>query len=151
MSEFEVRPINSLLSVDLSHLVSESKELGFRFLERLVNDFKEGKNTFNKEGEAIYGVYKKQGDLIAIGGLNRDPYSNPLKVGRLRRFYVAKAYRRNGIGSLLLNKIILDAKNHFEVMVLHTDTMEAGRFYTAYGFSENDEDPNSTHYLNLKP
>jgi GNAT superfamily N-acetyltransferase len=135
--------------MDVTHLVNESKELGFRFLERLVTDYREGRNTFNQPGEALYGVYNEFNELVAIGGLNIDPNYNNLKVGRLRRFYVAKDYRRKGIGSLLLNKIRLDAKRHFETLVLHTDTVQADRFYLAYGFKKNLDDPNSTHYLNL--
>ncbi|MGA5691643.1 GNAT family N-acetyltransferase [Cytobacillus pseudoceanisediminis] len=92
------------------------------FLERLVNDYENGTNNFNKPGESLYGLYNKEGVLIAIGGLNIDPFSNDEKVGRLRRFYVSKDYRRNGLGRLLLTQIINDAKHFYKVLVLHTDT-----------------------------
>jgi hypothetical protein len=88
MKEFEVKQIINLFCVDLTHLVKESKEEGFRFLERLVSDYKNGTNNFNKPGEFLYGMFNKEGVLIAIGGLNIDPYSNEQRIGRLRRFYV---------------------------------------------------------------
>ena len=32
-------------------------------------------------------------------GLNEDPYTENNKIGRLRRFYISKDYRRIGLGS----------------------------------------------------
>ncbi|WP_404815121.1 GNAT family N-acetyltransferase [Psychrobacillus glaciei] len=86
---------------------------------------------------------------MAVGGLNIDPFSDNQKVGRLRRFYVAKEYRRRAVGSLLLNEIISDAKNYFEIIVLHTETEQAAKFYNVFGFIDNCTFPGSTHYLNL--
>nr|WP_235190072.1 GNAT family N-acetyltransferase [Bacillus gaemokensis] len=39
---------------------------------------------------------------MALGGLNIDPFSSEQEIGRLRRFYVSRDYRRKGIGKLLL-------------------------------------------------
>lgn len=149
MSDYTVIPIDDLLAVDLSHLVEESKTDGFRFLERLVKDYQSGDNTFHQPGERLLGVYKGN-VLVAIGGLNVDPFSEDVKVGRLRRFYVAKDHRRRRIGSLLIDAIIEGASDYFDVLVLHTDTEQAGTFYKAYGFSEDRRYPNATHSLILK-
>lgn len=149
MEEFKVKQLKSLVNIDLTHLVKESKNEGFRFLERLVNDYKNGTNNFNKPGESLYGLFNKKGVLIAIGGLNIDPFSNDEKVGRLRRFFVSRDYRRNGLGRLLLTQIINDAKHFFKVLVLHTDTEQGDKFYTSFGFSKENIYPNSTHYLSL--
>ncbi|WP_410982849.1 GNAT family N-acetyltransferase [Bacillus cereus] len=79
-------------------------------------------------GECLYGVF--QGEvLIGIGGINQDPYTKAKAVGRLRRFYISKAYRRKGIGNLLLKKILSDAKKHFQIVVLYTDTEQGSQFY----------------------
>jgi GNAT superfamily N-acetyltransferase len=44
--------------------------------------------------------------LIAIGGLNHDPYHDAQeKIGRLCRFYIHPQYRRKGIGAYLLEYI----------------------------------------------
>ncbi len=134
MEDFKVIKLKSLFHIDLTHLVKESKEEGFRFLERLVNDYENGTNKFNNHGESLYGLFNKEGVLIAIGGLNIDPFSNDEKVGRLRRFYVSNDYRRNGIGRLLLSQIIYDAKNFFKVLVLYTDTEQGDKFYNSLGF-----------------
>ncbi|MBG9545813.1 GNAT family N-acetyltransferase [Cytobacillus firmus] len=149
MEDFKVMQLKSLFHIDLTHLVKESKAEGFRFLERLVNDYENGTNRFNNPGESLYGLFNKEGVLIAIGGLNIDPFSNDEKVGRLRRFYVSNDYRRNGLGRFLLSQIIYDAKNFYKVLVLHTDTEQGDKFYTSLGFSKENNYPNSTHYLSL--
>ncbi|QKE75682.1 GNAT family N-acetyltransferase [Arthrobacter citreus] len=149
MEELEVKQIKNLLYVDLTFLVKESKDEGFRMVERLVNDYKNGTNTFNNLGEVLFGVFNEKGELVAVGGLNKDPFSNKQYIGRLRRFYVSKEYRRNGIGSLLLKRIINEAKKYYKVLVLHTNTEQADKFYTSLGFSKENRFLNSTHCLNM--
>lgn len=56
MEEFEIRNIDNLLNHDITRLLIQSKEEGFRFVERLVNDYKNGSNTFTNEGEAFLYV-----------------------------------------------------------------------------------------------
>ena len=150
MTDVSIKPIHRLTCEHISHLVSESKHEGFRFLERLVKDYTSGDNTFNKLGERLYGVYDRDGHLIAVGGINQDPYSGDSSLGRLRRFYVLKDYRRRGVGRLLVNKILNDAKSYFTTVVLKTDTLQADRFYQSLGFQKGDRFPNSTHFYIFK-
>jgi len=147
MGNYTVKEIDNLFKFDLDSLVKQSKEEGFRFVERLVNDYKNGNNTFHKTGEGLFAVLSEEGKLVAIGGLNKDPFSNEHNIGRLRRFYVSKEYRRNGIGSLLLKKIFSEAKKYYKILVLHTDTEQADKFYTSIGFAKKNLYPNSTHYM----
>lgn len=147
---FEVRKINNLSQVDINTLISESIKEGFNFIKRLVNDYETGDNRFSLSGEALYGVFALNGGLVAIGGLNQDPFSKQPSIGRLRRFYVRKRYRRMGVGKLLLELILSKADPHFHVIVLHSDTMEADRFYVSFGFQKGEYFPNSTHFLLLK-
>lgn len=147
MSTYEVKRLNNLLDYDLDCLVMQSKEEGFRFLERLVNDYKDGSNTFEHSGEGIFGVFNEVGILVAIGGLNKDPFSNRKYIGRLRRFYVSKEYRKNGIGTLLVKRIIDEAKKYYKILVLHTDTEQADKFYSSVGFSKGNLYPYSSHFM----
>ncbi len=149
MRRYDVKHINNLFNFNLDGLVQQSKEEGFHFVERLVNDYKNGSNTFKHFGEGLFGVCNEEDELVAIGGLNRDPFSNEQYIGRLRRFYVSKAYRRNGIGSLLVQRIIDEAKGYYKILVLHTDTEQADEFYTSIGFSKEDLYPNSSHLMEL--
>jgi GNAT superfamily N-acetyltransferase len=150
MGKYEVKQIDYLLDCELNHLIKESKEDGFRFVERLVNDYQNGTNTFNHFGEGLFGIFNNDGALIGIGGLNIDPFSNDLSIGRIRRFYVRKAYRRNGIGSLLVNTIIEEAKRYYHILVLHTDTEQGDKFYSSLGFSKGNLYPKSSHFMVLK-
>ncbi|WP_366925838.1 GNAT family N-acetyltransferase [Acinetobacter sp.] len=78
---------------------------GFYFLHRLEQDLKIGENCFNQFGEALFVVYEQK-HLIAIGGLNHDPYHGAQeKIGRLCHFYIHPQYRRKGIGAYLLEYI----------------------------------------------
>ncbi|PFG03513.1 GNAT family N-acetyltransferase [Bacillus sp. es.034] len=147
MGKYRVVTITNLLEHEVNTLVQESKEEGFRFVERLLNDYQDGTNCFNKQGEALYGIYSEEDELLAVGGLNVDPTS--AETGRVRRFYVKKEYRNEGIGTLLLKQIILDAKRSFRVLVLNTDTEKADHFYTSFGFTKGNRYPNSTHYLDI--
>ena len=145
-----IRPIHSLACEHVSHLVNESKSEGFRFLERLVKDYTSGDNTFNKMGERLYGAYDSAGKMIAVGGINQDPYSKRASAGRLRRFYVLKDERRRGIGRRLAKKILSEAGRHFSVVVLKTDSPQADRFYRSLGFQKGDRFPYSTHFYIFK-
>jgi len=145
----EIRVIKDLDTVDLSLLLEQSKKEGYRFLERLVHEYQAGTNTFKKPGERLYGVFDDKNILVAIGGLNVDPYSEDSRVGRLRRFYVSANYRRTGVGSNLLKAIIARARTHFKVMVLHTDTEHGDRFYLSHGFLRVGMYPKSSHYIKL--
>lgn len=147
MEKYLVTKIRNLLNHDLHPLVQESKEEGFRFVERLLNDYREGTNRFNKQGEALYGIYDEEKKLVAVGGLNVDPSSSG--TGRVRRFYVKKECRNEGIGTLLLKQIILDARRSFGALVLNTDTVKADHFYTSFGFTKGNRYPNATHYLDI--
>ncbi|RTR36227.1 GNAT family N-acetyltransferase [Robertmurraya yapensis] len=150
MGKFEVKRISNLLDFDLNRFLEQSKKEGFRIVERLVTDYKNGSNTFNLIGESLFGVFNEEGLLVAIGGLNKDPFSKEQCIGRLRRFYVIKEYRRNGIGSLLVTKLIEEAKRYYEILVLHTDTEEADKFYTSLGFLKKNLYPSSSHYMEFK-
>jgi len=148
MKGYEVKRIKNLMDEDIQFLVDESQKEGFRFLQKLVNDYKDGSNTFNKPGEALYGVYDQDSAMIAVGGTNINPFSDDTHIGRVRRFYVARAYRREGIGTLLLEMLISEAENHFQIMVLNS-TPQADAFYTSNGFIKSVIYPKSTHYLLL--
>lgn len=144
-----LKEIDDLSKVDVSKLVEESEAEGYRFLKRLVSQYEDGTNTFNKTGEVLYGVWDQHDQLVAIGGLNRDPYSDKSGVGRLRRFYISQNARRQGIGTQLLNEIIEYGRGHFNELVVRTDSSIADAFYRANGFSADLGMPDATHSITL--
>ncbi|GAK04001.1 acetyltransferase, GNAT family [Geomicrobium sp. JCM 19037] len=146
-----VRKLDRVSLSMLSLLVDESQREGFRFIRRLLRDYEEGTNRFDQLGECLVGAYASDGQLIAIAGLNTDPYCDATRVGRLRRFYVSRPYRRKGTGTLMLESIIQYAKPNYDVLTLYTDSKKADRFYTSFGFSRlaQHRSTNTSHYLYL--
>lgn len=132
---------------DLAPLVEESEREGFRFLARLRREFDDGTNRFDAPGEALLGCHRGA-ELVAVGGLNRDPYSPEPRVGRLRHLYVSPAFRRRGVGRALVDALVAAARPHFGVLLLRTDTPAAARFYEARGFAAVAS-PHSTHRMVL--
>ena len=132
---------------DLAPLVEESEREGFRFLARLRREFEEGGNRFDAPGEALLGCRRDAG-LIAVGGLNRDPYSPEPRAGRLRHLYVSAAFRRCGVGRTLVDALVAAARPHFGVLLLRTDTRAAAQFYEALGFAPVAS-PHATHRMVL--
>ncbi|MGE6541375.1 GNAT family N-acetyltransferase [Bacillus luti] len=149
MKDIHIQQIEDLMIYEHDYLVQESKDEGFHFLVKLISEYENKINTFNKTRECLYGIFQGE-KLIGIGGLNEDPYTENNKIGRLRRFYISKDYRRIGIGNLLLNRLLSHAEKYFQIVVLHTDTKQGDAFYTANGFVRGNMYKGSSHYKVLQ-
>ncbi len=146
---FTVERVEDLQAITISHLVKESETEGYRFLSRLVNDFQDGTNRFNKPGEALFSVHNEAGDVVAIGGVNQSPFSVDKQVARLQRFYVLDDARRQGVGSLLLKQIIDHSRATFNEVTIRTESSKADAFYRANGFELDDSASETTHVMQL--
>ncbi|PEW89469.1 GNAT family N-acetyltransferase [Bacillus cereus] len=149
LKDIHIQQIEDLMIYEHDYLVQESKDEGFNFLIKLISDYENKINTFNKTGECLYGIFQGE-KLIGIGGLNQDPYTENNKIGRLRRVYISKDYRRIGLGNLLLNRLLSHSEKYFKVVVLHTDTKQGDAFYTTNGFVKGELFKGSSHYKVLK-
>lgn len=208
---------------ELAPLRKRAAQEGFRFLDRLAEEYQSGANRFDGPGEALFGVYREAAprppipgeasvyaeafpqdwglggelpilgeapvvigklsqtwelggtapdvpgsgetspgelseaqrqtpdaqDWAAVGGLNSDPYLNDPQIGRVRRVYVVPEYRRRGVGRLLLNAIIAEARTHYRLLTLRTDTAEGAAFYETLGFQTKPAVEGATHWLDL--
>ena len=134
---------------DLEPLVQESLAQGLIFVERLAAEYADGSNRFDRPGEALFGVYSGP-SLIAVGGLNRDPYLGDAETGRVRHVYVLSAWRRRRAGSLLVRRIVEEARKHYSRLTLRTLNPEAHPFYLALGFCTEPPVPHATHHLDLE-
>lgn len=136
----------SALPPEILVLEAEAVTEGFRFLTRLVADWKNGSNRFDQPGECLFGAFRN-GQLIAIGGISNDPYVGP-DIGRLRRVYVARASRGQNVGQALVQQLLEYAARRFQVVRLSTDTPEGAAFYLRCGFQQIQEDF-ATHVKSL--
>jgi GNAT superfamily N-acetyltransferase len=119
-------------------LEAEAEGEGFSFIKRLVSDWHSGSNRFSAPGECLMGAFNDD-RLIAIGGLNIDPYMASADDGRLRHLYVSNTNRRQGIGAALVDRLLAHAKGRFAIVRLRTDTSAAADFYFKCGFRPSDD------------
>ena len=141
IERFEKLPMS-----ELTPMIDESVSQGFRFLTRLSTEWSSGENRFEKENEGFYGFWIEE-NLMAVGGLNIDPFSEDPRIGRLRRFYVKESQRRKGIGRRLVSHILEKAQSNFDCITLNTDTSLAARFYESLGFVRTSVSPSTSHKI----
>lgn len=126
-------------------LGEEARNQGYRFIDTLLGEWTSAKNRFEAPGEILCG-YLDQGLLVAVGGLNQDPFIQDPNVGRIRRVYVRSAWRNKGIGRALITTLLDHARMNFRCVRLRTENSEAARIYEKIGFSPID-DAHATHIL----
>jgi len=128
-----------------SALLEEAEAEGAVFLLRLRDEWHSGDNRFAANEECLLGVFS-HGELVAVGGISRDPYGPAPGLGRVRHVYVLKAHRRQGIGRALVAALLDRAKGGFTSLRLRTRNAEAARVYESLGFVRSDL-PDETHRL----
>jgi GNAT superfamily N-acetyltransferase len=131
---------------ELDHLVEESRAAGFDFLERFVREYRSGENRFENAGEAFFCARVDGGTVVGTGGLNLDPFAGDPSVGRVRRLYVAEAWRGQGIAAELTSTIIALARKSFRILQLRSTPLARG-LYESLGFHPVNGDPQVTHRL----
>jgi N-acetylglutamate synthase-like GNAT family acetyltransferase len=90
--------------------------------------------TYNKNGGAFI-VIEQQNELVATGGLLKLS-ENKFKI---RKMYVSKPYRNQGLGKHILEALLKEAKlKKAKEVVLETSKMmtKAILLYKSYGFEE---------------
>ncbi|MFN8529710.1 MAG: GNAT family N-acetyltransferase [Anaerolineae bacterium] len=144
----ELNPVKLTAPTDLEPLLQTSLDEGYTFLQRLWDEYQSGLSRFDDSGAALIGVYDTQ-QLIAIGGIHRDPYLNQPEIGRIQHVYVLPAYRRTGIGRRLVAALIAQARAQFTVLTLRTLTSHGDAFYQSLGFSAEPPYADATHWMRL--
>jgi GNAT superfamily N-acetyltransferase len=135
------------LPTGIRELSDEASTDGFRFMDNLWDDWEKGANRFDCPGETFRGIFQGL-RLLAVGGLNVDPYVAEAHTGRLRHVYVLKRVRRQGLASDIVRHLLVDARRSFRSVRLFTDTKDGAMFYEALGFMPS---PSSTasHEISL--
>jgi ribosomal protein S18 acetylase RimI-like enzyme len=139
--------LHDLTSPDVRVLVAESEAAGMRLVRRLVDEWHDGSNRFDRPGEALFGAWV-DARLVGVCGLNIDPYAGDDRVGRVRHLYVLVAARRLGVARTLMAEIFSAARGRFATLRLSTSNPAAARLYESLGFrpvSQRD----GTHVLSL--
>lgn len=146
--DYELIKINRHNVNMLEDLARDARQDGFRFVKRTIDEWLLRINEFSKPGESMNGILV-DGSIVAIGGLNVDPYLDDDSICRVRHVYVHRDHREKGYSKIILKRIIRDAKKKFRKIRLSTTSEIAAKLYQDLGFSEVKEHK-ATHAMNLK-
>ena len=135
------------LPPDIEVLAAEARSEGFGMLDALVKGFSDGSNRFDRDGELLLAAWDGS-ELVAVCGLNVDPYLSDPLIGRVRHLYVSSSHRNRGVGGALVGRIISEARGAFTKLRVRTRNSAAGAFYETLGFEPSNE-PDVTHILEL--
>lgn len=145
-----IAPLAALAPDASAPLLAASRAEGLRLVERLVGEYGSGANRFDQPGEVLLGAFA-DGQLVGVGGVNRDPYAHDERTGRLRHLYVLPPWRRRSVGRQLVAALRAQAPPHFALLRLRTTNPVAARFYRGLGFVSVAGDEFATHALDLQP
>lgn len=140
-----VRSFRSLPE-DISALLQVSREEGHALVERLVDEWADGSNRFDRPGESAFEA-RLGSRLVGVGGLNQDPYIDDPRVGRIRHLYVSPDVRGTGVGRALVQALVDHARGRFIRVRLRTTRTGVSEFYLGLGFEETPDERDSTHHL----
>lgn len=129
-------------------LRAESLAEGHDFVDRLVIGWEDGSNRFDRSGEVLLEV-RRGSDLVGVGGLNVDPYSDEAGLGRIRHVYLSPSVRGTGVGQSLVMELVDHAGKTFSRLRLRVAVPGAEGFYDRLGFRRTVDEPNATHDLLL--
>jgi N-acetylglutamate synthase-like GNAT family acetyltransferase len=146
LADLSVLAMDSIDSLD--DLAVDADADGCRMVSRLIQEWNDGINRFDQPGERIYCA-SGGGRVYGVCGLNRDPFAGDATIGRVRRLYVAAAFRKQGIASSLLRQLMADARMHFRALHLRTFDPVATAFYASLGFSKVAGNPECTQAISL--
>jgi len=99
------RVIDSL-PAGFAELQAEARADGHSMLDTLAAEWSSGAMRFDRPGEMLLAAYAAN-TLAGIGGLTQEP-EIPGAL-RMRRFYIALAYRRHGVGRALAAALLRQA------------------------------------------
>lgn len=95
---------------------------------------------------AAYWVVEEDGNILACGGYG--PFKGDGSICELQKLYVAKHAQGKGLSKLLMDQILLTAKDHYQQIYLETTSKlaVANVLYQKYEFQKLDQPlPGSEH------
>lgn len=132
-ADLRVGPVRELDAGAAGELLADGARTGTGIVRRLVAEWHDGANRFDRPGEALFGAWLGA-LLVGVCGLNVDPYAGSARVGRVRHLYVLASCRRRGVGRALAMEVVRAARGRFDELRLRTSNPEAARLYRRLGF-----------------
>ena len=137
------KDVGDLIKFRKEQLVEENLKEGRKDEKIIDNELKKYFTKNIKNNTFISWVAIEDNEIIATSGLcfyQLPPtFSNPSgKVAYVTNMYTMKEYRRRGIATTLLEKIINEAKLlDYKILRLHT-SLDGKSIYMKYGFIDSD-------------
>jgi len=147
MAGLALKPMIDRLPAGFGDIRAEASAEGYRFLDRLFNDWKANATRFDRDGEVLLAACVSE-TLAAVGGITLDP----VVAGalRMRRFYVRRPFRGQGIGRRLVEALLEHPRRAGQIVVVN-----AGRgsspFREAVGFAPDARDGHTHIFLPSRP
>ncbi len=131
-----------MLPAGLSVLRNEARAEGYKMLDRLASGWEAREICFTQAGEALFAAFFEH-RLVGIGGITWD--STIPGALRMRRFYVAKDFRRRGVARQLALSL-LDRKEVAGHPIVVNAGTGSGPFWELLGFTA-DRQQGHTHIM----
>lgn len=144
----EMMPV-ALPQPGLNRLREDAQSEGYLYVDQMVKEWEQRVNRFDGPGEMLLGCFDS-GLLIAVGGLQRDPYQPHPEIARIRRVYVRPAWRGREVGTKLVTALIEEARKTFFLLRLRAINPGGARLYERLGFQPAALG-DATHILPLRP
>lgn len=122
-------------------LCREAEAEGHRNLTRLAQDWAEAPEGFTAVLAAFAG-----GELAGVGALTPEPGPAAEPALRMRRLYVARAARRQGVARSLADALLQEALGQVRLVTVHAGDPGAAAFWEAMGFRPVADRPWSHAY-----
>jgi GNAT superfamily N-acetyltransferase len=123
-------------------LRGEARANGHSMLDTLAAEWASGATRFDRPGEMLVAAFIDS-TLAGIGGVTLE--SAIPEALRMRRFYVALAYRRHGVGRALAVAVLDEARRQGRAVTCNA-AAGSERFWEALGFAPDRRD-GRTHLL----
>ena len=107
---------------------------GHRHMTRLAQEWASGAQRFDGPGEALIAAYV-DGELAGVGGITAEPAATTEQTLRMRRLYVARAARRQGVAGTIATALLQGALPHAALITVHAGSDEASAFWMSQGFA----------------
>ncbi len=152
VSDFTIAPPESWVPEGFAQLIDESSSVGIRNVTTFVSQWSDGSQRFSLPGEqalvAIAGGEVAGVEVVGVGGLTHCPHVEGAL--RVRRFYVAQAWRRRGVARALAATLLDAGRPHTDVFTCNARASEAAPpFWESLGFTPTNEVDGITHTLTI--
>lgn len=131
---------------EIPALRDEAMAEGYRFVETLLAEWREGRYRDEDDRHALFAAFQ-DGHLAAVGAVTPDPYDPAPDLLRLRHVYVRPQRRRSGVGRLLAGALIQQGLALAPRLSLNAADSGAAAFWEAVGFRPDRTGPRRSHLL----